>query len=281
MVKLPCGICNACKMNRSQQWAIRCYHEAQMYEKSDRENSFITLTYRDENLPEHSSLVKADWQKFVKRLRTYESRQNKRAPRKFKYFHCGEYGGKTGRPHYHAILFGYNFDDRRYLHDSPAGGRLYQSETLDELWKNGFATIGDVTFASAAYVARYCMKKNGSTKDYNDLDIETGEIHPITPEYLTMSRGQEKGARGIGYSWYEMYKDETYRDDYVVIEGSKYRPPKYYDTLLEEEDPERYAEVKRKRLEYTAQNVHNLEDARLQAKEQILKTQLKSLKRSL
>lgn len=116
---------------------------------------------------------------------------------------------------------------------------------------------------------------------YAHLDEETGEMNHIDPEYLTMSRGQEKDSHGIGYNWYQRYKDETYRDDYVVIDGQKYRPPRYYDSLLEKEDPARYEEIKDRRRSYTEANQHNLEDARQQAKAVILKSRLNNLKRAL
>ena len=64
-VEFACGQCIGCRIERSRQWAIRCVHEAQLYEA----NCFITLTYAPEHLPKNGSLVLEHFQKFMKRLR--------------------------------------------------------------------------------------------------------------------------------------------------------------------------------------------------------------------
>ena len=148
MVKLSCGQCIGCRLERSRQWALRCSHEASMYD----ENCFITLTYREDALPPLGSLDKRHFQLFMKRLR-------KRYPKKtIRYFQCGEYGEKLSRPHYHACLFNHDFDDKK-LFKVEGENRLYVSEKLTQLWPYGYSTVGAVTFESAAYVARYVTKK--------------------------------------------------------------------------------------------------------------------------
>ena len=98
-VKLPCGTCIGCKVEKSRQWAIRCVHEASLHE----DNCFLTLTFNEEHMPENRSINKRDLQLFFKRLR-------KRYPNKvIKYFACGEYGDERNRPHYHVILFNHDF----------------------------------------------------------------------------------------------------------------------------------------------------------------------------
>ena len=124
-------------------------HEAQMHEN----NCFITLTINPEELEKRKnkwSLDHREFQLFMKRLRKKYG--------EVRFYMCGEYGEENKRPHYHACLFGVEFEDKE-LHRVRRGIPLYKSETLNKLWKLGFCTIGDVTFESAAYVARYIMKK--------------------------------------------------------------------------------------------------------------------------
>lgn len=146
-VTFACGQCIGCRLERSRQWAIRCVHEASQHER----NCFVTLTYDDKHLPADRSLKLRHFQNFMKKLR-------KKYGAGIRFFHCGEYGEKFRRPHYHALIFNHDFDDK-ILWSKNRGSPLYISESLDSLWEFGFATIGDVTFESAAYVARYITKK--------------------------------------------------------------------------------------------------------------------------
>lgn len=135
---------------------MRCMHEASQYDR----NCFITLTYNSENLPNGSTLVLSHFQNFMKYLR-------KEYGPKIRFFHCGEYGEKLQRPHYHALLFNFDFQDKLLKHTGPPRGRFstfkdksfktYTSASLDNLWRKGLADIGSLTFESAAYVARYCF----------------------------------------------------------------------------------------------------------------------------
>lgn len=206
-MNVACGRCIGCKLERSRQWAVRCLHEAQLHE----ENCFLTLTLRDEG---DGSVHVEDFQAFMKRLR-------KRIKRRVSYLHCGEYGENLGRPHYHAALFGYNFPDRRRWK-----GDLMVSEMLDEIWGLGYCTIGELTFESAAYIARYCTKKITGPKAAHHYTrvLETGEIVSIVPEYITMSRRP-----GIGKRWLERYHTDVYPSDEVIVRGKQARPPRYYD----------------------------------------------------
>ena len=143
-VTIPCGQCIGCRLERSRQWAIRCMHEAQMHDA----NSFITLTFNDQYVNSDRSLVVSDFQKFMKRLRKAVS------PQKIRYYHCGEYGEQTARPHHHACIFGYDFPDKK-LWQIKYGNKLYRSDFLEKLWSDpetgesfGYSAIGDVTFDS-------------------------------------------------------------------------------------------------------------------------------------
>lgn len=213
---LPCGRCIGCRLERSRQWAMRCVHESELYDK----NCFITLTYNPDNLPVDGSLDVSMFQKFMKRLRKrYEvlDDDGKLVPGTgIRFFHCGEYGAELSRSHYHAILFNHDFEDKKYM-STKNGNRLYRSAILEELWPYGFCTVGDVTFESAAYVARYICKKINGPKAESHYGSKA-------PEYATMSRRP-----GIGMRWIENFGREVYRDDFVVFRGQKMKPPKAYD----------------------------------------------------
>ncbi|NDG53470.1 MAG: replication initiation protein [Flavobacteriia bacterium] len=237
-----------------------------MHDKS----CFITLTFNEEELGKRenpSSVDVRDFQLFMKRLR------KKHKNKKIRFFHCGEYGEEKYRPHYHAIIFGIDFDDK-YLWQTRNKQKHYRSPKLEKLWPYGNIIIGDVTFTSCAYVARYIMKKQkgkNANEDYhNPL---TGEV--INSEYCTMSRKP-----GIGYEWFKKYKTDVYPNDYCVINGKKIRPPRYYDNLLSEEELE---EIKNKRKE-NAPEVYAEYDERMDrlfVEEQVKIEQLNRLVRDL
>jgi len=147
--EVPCGKCLGCRLSRSREWALRCVHEASLHEQ----NCFVTLTYSPENLPSDAGLHHPHFQKFMKRLR------KKYSGRDIRYYMCGEYGERTNRPHYHALLFGLDFPDWEYVSTSDSGHEVFTSKTLEKIWGLGFVTIGTVTFESAAYCAPYIMKK--------------------------------------------------------------------------------------------------------------------------
>ena len=237
-LEIACGQCIGCRLERSKQWAVRCMHEASLYE----DNCFITLTFNPESLEKREfpeSLDKRDFQLFMKRLR-------KKFGANIRYFHCGEYGDELSRPHYHACLFNFDFPDKKLFKITPTGSRLYISDALSKLWPFGFSTIGDVTFESAAYVARYITKKQtgkNAHKHYELIDKETGEVKQLKPEYTTMSRRP-----GIGKAWFDKYHKDVYPKDFITVNGVKMRPPKYYDKEFEKLDSDYYSEIKAARI---------------------------------
>lgn len=265
---VPCGQCIGCRLERSRQWAVRCMHEAKLYEK----NCFITLTYDNENLPKDKSLKKKHFQDFMKRLR-------KRFGANIRFFHCGEYGDKYHRPHYHACIFNHDFEDK-VLFKIDRGNKLFTSQALSELWPFGFASIGEVTFQSAAYVARYIMKKVTGKKAeeyYANIDLSTGEyLGQRTPEYTTMSRRP-----GIGKGFYDIFKSDWYPSDFCVVNNKKIRPPKYYDRQYEIEYPDDYLALKNKRIANSQKYANNNSSERLEVREKIQEIKLKQLKRGL
>lgn len=282
-ITVPCGGCIGCRLEYSRQWAVRCLHEASLYEN----NVFLTLTYNDENLPTEtddgipapktSTLRKSDFQKFMKRLRKRYGNTNGGPIR---YFHCGEYGEKKSRPHYHALIFNFDFSDKYLWRLSPCKSyQIFRSKELEKLWPYGFCEIGSVTYQSAAYVARYVIKKHkgkDSFKHYSDYDESTGQVlFERIPEYVTMSRRP-----GIGKGWLEKYENDVYPHDSVVIDGSEWKPPRYYDNQLEEDEFFKI-KCKRKALGETDAAKYNSTINRRLVRENIKKQKLKLLERKL
>jgi hypothetical protein len=295
-MEVACGQCLGCRLDHSRMWAMRCVHEASLYDF----NCFITLTYRSEvessvkqftnglYVPSDWSLHRSHFVKFMKRLR-------KNSGHKIRYFMAGEYGRccqhgidvervgcplcVVGRPHYHALLFGYMPSDL-VLYAEDAGVRRYTSEFLTETWRYGFVDVGEVTFASAAYVARYCLKKvrGLAAQDYYWQSGLDGEVTFIEPEYCTMSRKP-----GIGAKWFEQFHRDVFPADEVPVPGhGLMRPvPRYYESLFEKMNPVLLQEVKEKRAEWLVENADSLSPDRLMAKYLVKQAQLRSLKRKL
>lgn len=258
---LPCGQCWQCRLERSRQWAVRCVHEAQMH----KSNCFITLTYDDAHIPKDYSLHYPHYQDFMRRLRYVYRERNVR------FYMCGEYGEITRRPHYHACLFNVNFEDRRYW-KTDDGMRVDRSLILDRLWPMGHAAVGDVTFESAAYVARYIMEKmtgDKAAKHYEVIDDETGEIFNRVPEFTHMSLKP-----GIGAGWYERFKSDVYPEGKVVVRGKKTNSPKYYDRRFEKEDPEAFERLKLRRIELGRERAEDNTPYRRLVKEEVVKARV-------
>lgn len=281
-VTLPCGRCIGCRLERSRQWAIRCVHEASLYS----DNCFITLTYSDSFLPHDKSLNVKHFQDFMKRLRFHfcglspvvDSDGDLSFPIRF--FHCGEYGDKFKRPHYHACIFNFDFHDK-VLHTTTAQGhKLFTSEILNSLWGMGYCLIGAVTFDSAAYVARYIMKKitgPNAYLHYADLDFDTGELHSQRkPEYTTMSRRP-----GIARAWYDKYKSDVFPRDYVVLNNKKIQPPKFYLNQYELTDPEAFLRLKGLRKRTALKFADDNTPERLAVRHEIKLSRAKLLTRKL
>lgn len=302
----PCGQCTGCRLEKSREWATRIMHEASLY----THNSFITLTYDDAHLPKNASLFYRDWQLFMKRLRKYAARQmnltsvplskhgtlseipshlipglerpvEKIPQGKIRFYMSGEYGERTQRPHYHAALFNYRFHDEEIWKKSPAGEQMYTSQTLNKLWGNGTNnTTGKLTFQSAAYIARYIMKKVTGDKAQSHyaarLDPETGEIEMRRPEFNQMSR-----MPGIGSGWLEKFRDDVYPEGVVVINGQQMPAPRYYDDKYKKQEPEMYEQLRRKRLAEAIKTSKDKTEPRLKTRETVHKAKIKHLKRGL
>lgn len=180
------------------------------------DNCFITLTYSDENL-KSDKLVYSDFQKFMKKLRKLQD-----AP--MGVFVTGEYGEKTKRPHWHAIIFNWRPSDAQYHYSNERGDKIYTSETLTRLWGLGLCEFGSVTFESAGYCARYAAKKLVHGND--------GE-HQFDP----ISKKSSKHA--IGKKWLEKYFwTDCFSKGFLTVDGQRQSIPRYYEKWLKENKPD-------------------------------------------
>lgn len=279
-LNLPCGQCSGCRVAQSSDWAIRIQHESQQYLK----NSFITFTYDEDNLPSDSSLHKRDFQLLMKRLRktlpmVINPETEELEQEKIRFFHCGEYGEKTNRPHYHACFFNYDPPDK-ILYSESNGNKLYTSKTLSNLWGKGIVVIGTLNETTAAYTARYVIKKvNGdlAKKHYECVNPITGEITQLKPEYITMSNRP-----GIGLNFLSEFINDIYPHDKVI--NSKFketRVPKYYDRKLKEQHPEYFEKLKAARIEKAKLRADENTPKRLNTREICFEAKLKQLNRGL
>lgn len=292
-IEIPCGQCIGCRLEYSRQWANRCLMELGYHKSS----YFVTLTYDDEHVPltyyagENDeaqpllTLCKRDVQLFMKRLRKALPEQN------IRYFLAGEYGSKTFRPHYHAIIFGLELNDLVFYKNGPdAKYQYYNSDTVQRAWSVrdengvleplGFAVVGQVTWEACAYTARYIMKKHKgeSVSFYDD--------HNLVPEFTLMSRKP-----GIGRHYYDD-NPNLYDYDYINIKtekgGRKFKPPRYFDKLFDLDNPEEMARLKEirkesaldaQKIKLSKTNLSYLE--MLEVEERTKENQLKRLVRSI
>lgn len=252
-VEIPCNNCIGCRIDRSREWANRM-----MLELEDHDSAyFLTLTYNEEHVPTSfypdpetgealpvMTLNPKDPTDWMKRLR-------KAFPDdKIRYFLCGEYGTKTHRPHYHAIVYGLHLND---LVPAPGSSdpHYMTSAALQRTWSVkskgsyaplGFVLVAPVTWQSCAYVARYVTKK------LYGKEAEFYETFNLCPEFTHMSRRP-----GIGRRYYEEHPDCVQRPFlYLSTEegGVKFPPPKYFQRIYEVEEPAQAEVLKAKRLRF-------------------------------
>lgn len=263
---LPCGQCVGCRLERSRQWAMRCMHEASLYDR----NCFITLTYDNDHYSS-PSLEYRDFQLFMKRLR-------KAFGRSIRFYMCGEYGARQERPHFHACFFDFDFDDKLYFKRS-GGEKLYTSRRLSEIWGKGFCLIGSVTFESAAYVARYCVKKvtgQAAAAHYTSVSAETGEVVVRVPEFNHMSLRP-----GIGFPWIRKFWDDVYPAGACIVRGRQVMPPKGYDRIFKKYCDADWAMVALARERRGQDAFADNTDERMAVKEQVAEARLSLFVREL
>lgn len=231
---MPCKQCIGCRLENSRQWATRLLHETKFHNKS----CFLTLTYDEKHVPIDGSLNKSHLRTFFNDLRSRLSYYGKE---KLKFFAVGEYGDLRGRPHYHAALFGpfgvFEDDSERVEEEqSRSGNRQFSHPDIGSVWPHGSHRFSDLSFESAAYVARYCLKKvSGIAASYH--------YGSRVPEFSSQSNGLGKGH-------FEEWRNDIYPSDHVVLPSrGSFMPPPYYDRLLEKADPALFERVKKARRE--------------------------------
>lgn len=172
----PCGKCLPCQINKRSEWTGRLILESLSHETNP---IFFTLTYNQENLPPGNRLQKRDLQLFFKRVRNYLG--------KFRYFGVGEYGEKSGRAHYHAIIFGLSID-------------MFTESLMEKLWPYGFTSLSEATRERLQYVSGYTVKKFAKSEKHPDLP----------PEFAIMSRNPAIGT-GATQALARKISDTNYR----------------------------------------------------------------------
>lgn len=285
-------------------------------------NSFITLTYNTEHLPANNNLVYRDFQLFMKRLLQAVNRETKALSRmnlaessksgnatntkgeqatpcfattldatmrsKIRFYMAGEYGELHARPHFHACLFNLDFLDKTETKTTKSGHKIYRSPALEKLWQYGFSSIGNVTFESAAYIARYIMTKTTESKatpvhirdrakqEYQHINSETGEIINRKKEFNNMSRKP-----GIGKNWIQQYVSDVYPEGKMVVNATKQNPPRYYDAHYKALDPIGYEQLQHIRELEALATAHDNTAPRRAVKEAVTIAKLQHYKREL
>lgn len=275
-IKVPCRKCMQCRLTHAADWATRLMKEASCHEAS----SFITLTYSDDALPAGGSLDKASLSAFFKRL---HNRLLRKRGFGIRYYGAGEYSPTEWRPHYHGIVFGFDFPDKVFYKNNSRGEPIYRSDYLRELWPHGLNGIGAVSFQSAAYVAGYVTSKvsvganspEAIRNHYLRFDDE-GRPYSLEPEGAVMSTSP-----GIGRAWIERYAGETYRDDNVRVGDRFVRPPRYFDNVFGTIDPDRLRVLKSIRRSVAKSKVQEFPARRSQAAERILKQRFSQHKKDV
>lgn len=262
---LPCGQCQSCRIEQSRVWAVRMSHEAQFWEEAlNKYSIFLTLTYDDEHLPMHKTLVKDHVQGFFKRLWW------KVESDKLRYYVVGEYGtqcpdheikdcpmcGSLQRPHYHALIFGWDAPPGDQKREGTRDGMpVFTSKIIQDAWKFGKHEYGTCTFEACSYVSSYVTKKQTGKNAYEYYQRyipETDQLVEIEPEFAMMSKRP-----GIGKYYYDAYHAHMYLQDQVSVpgRGEVGKPPPYYDTHYEKFDPEHMEEIKQERRDEMAKQL--------------------------
>lgn len=238
-LKLPCGGCIGCRTDKARAWALRCHLELQQHQSA----AFTTLTYDERHLPptlepEHLSL-------WLKRLRKAATTTTPARPIRF--FASGEYGETTGRPHYHAILFGLNGRDQALI---------------ERTWRNGHTNTVDANPATIAYVAGYSAKKIGWKQQTSSerVDPDTGEVYTWRPPFIQMSR--RPGIGGHARQWPESWRL------YAVHNGTIQAVPRYlHEAWKHQATPEEIDQLLYEKSQLTLRR--DINELRLEAEEKI------------
>lgn len=231
-----CGRCRACRRNQQLEWSFRAYVESLSYKNS----VFITLTYNDEHLPKNASLEPTAIADFIKRLRYYLDLQDV----KIRYFGAGEYGEKGHRPHYHLIAYGISIDNPvfydKFYSEKKCGYWCFCKAWRDKKGNPlGEVFLGDVTFGTCSYVAKYLLKKK--TGKQGQRYYKTLGVYP---EFTAVSR-----CPGLGYDYLKVNFDLIKSRGYVLLKGHKVHLPRYYLEKVFENGTDEREEIKMRNQE--------------------------------
>ena len=225
---VPCGKCTQCRIQKANEWAIRCEHELEDWDDA----CFVRLSYDEEHIPEDRSVKPRDLTLFLKRLR-------KRLGTPIGYLACGEYGENkariegptqlTQRPHYHILLFGYgrrwgfNGDNRlRYHSNFQWNGTCWNviHGPLKECWDKGQITLGVAGPQSARYIAGYTLKSNVGRLS-KGARFHDGRHAPFF-----------RVSRGIGYRYCIRNRDKLSQQLSIRKNGKELGLPRQYHVWL-------------------------------------------------
>lgn len=219
---VPCGRCIACRLSKAHDWSVRGMLELYCHDKA----SFVTLTYDDAHLPKNLSLDRKCFSDWVKRFRE-DLRQKGIFIRVLA---SGEYGDRSHRPHYHAIVYGFDFPDREPLY-RVKGVQYYTSPLLSKKWKFGNHVIGEANKTTIAYCAKYVLKKvtgDKAKQHYGDREPEFA-YYPNSP--------------ALGLTFFQKFTSDLYPKNFISIDGKKTPIPRYFYKRLQKDFPELFDEV--------------------------------------
>lgn len=279
-----------------KKWATRCVLEASQWEY----NWFITFTYDDDHLPKAEEMqddkgnIYTDngfWNGYLEPrhmtlfLKTLRERWKRWYDHdNIRFYYCGEYGDRFKRPHYHALMFNLPIEqqDLIFYKKTRDGNILYKCPKIEELWGKGYVVVAQLNWSTAAYTARYVMKKI-TGEESSEYYAKRGQ----TQEFVRMSR-----MPGIARQFYEDHKDEIYKTDEIILKVTGQKPgkikvPSYYDRIYDIDYPSDMQRVKeiRKENALNAQKAKNASTSlsmyeQLRLEEDELRHKIKRLKRS-
>lgn len=216
---VPCKKCTNCKIQIAKEWAIRCCLELPYWDSS----IFTTLTFRNDEMID-PSIHKEELSQFAKNLRN----DLRNTGKKIKILGCGEYGGESGRKHYHAIIFGIGLGNEKTMIGTNETW-LSENSIIEKNWTKGNVFNGVVTYNSCRYVASYVFKKY-----YDELAEEVYKEHGLEVPFQHTSGG-------IGKSYYLEWKNEILKRGYIMFNGVKQTIPRYFLDLYEKDQDNQQA----------------------------------------
>lgn len=214
-IRVSCGHCLVCRKRLRVNWAIRMQHQ-QMYTPG---TLFLTMTYDRHHLPAHASLSTTDIKQFVWRLRKRLARHH--GNKRIKYYIAGEYGPKTHRPHYHAIIMGLDISYKDMLYDC---------------WRKcvpeQFVVEQTLTLESKLYTSGYSVKKLGAKYGAAFKSQYPNKI----PEF-------QRQSIHIGRQYVIDNKDNISKDWTIPWMGRRRSVPRYYRKVINSLDGKHYATI--------------------------------------